>query len=460
MYTEHLHTTDDGSSFHEDMTKVVNRLPTKEEYRRVKHLVLQKPNEPPIKDDQLAKSLRTCPLLETVVLSGVPDLTDRTMVLLARKAINLRNVDLSGCDQVTDVGILELAAKSLPLQSLQLSGVTGMTDPSVSAIAKTCSRLVELDLCNLPLLTPVAVRDVWSFSRKLRTLRLARCPLLTDKSFPSALEPSLLEVKQKENGHDKPLPPRPVTWIDRLPPLVLRHSAENLRVLDLTSCGITDDAIEGIVAHAPKIQSLILSGCTMLTNRALESISKLGEHLDVLMLAHVSSITDAAVVKVTRACGNLRCVDVSFCRNLTDMSVFEFASLKGLRRLSLVRIQKLTDIAIFALAEDAICLERLHLSYCDRLSLDAIHELLRSRRGLQHLTATGIPACRREGVERFSESPPPTYDDVQRAAFRVFSGDKMAALRRFLDKEEQRRRDAETRNIPFKARSDDRLDLY
>ncbi|KNZ74810.1 SCF E3 ubiquitin ligase complex F-box protein grrA [Termitomyces sp. J132] len=408
------------------MTKVVNRLPTKEEYRRVKHLVLQKPNEPPIKDDQLAKSLRTCPLLETVVLSGVPDLTDRTMVLLARKAINLRNVDLSGCDQVTDVGILELAAKSLPLQSLQLSGVTGMTDPSVSAIAKTCSRLVELDLCNLPLLTPVAVRDVWSFSRKLRTLRLARCPLLTDKSFPSALEPN------------------------RLPPLVLRHSAENLRVLDLTSCGITDDAIEGIVAHAPKIQSLILSGCTMLTNRALESISKLGEHLDVLMLAHVSSITDAAVVKVTRACGNLRCVDVSFCRNLTDMSVFEFASLKGLRRLSLVRIQKLTDIAIFALAEDAICLERLHLSYCDRLSLDAIHELLRSRRGLQHLTATGIPACRREG----------TYDDVQRAAFRVFSGDKMAALRRFLDKEEQRRRDAETRNIPFKARSDDRLDLY
>lgn len=165
MYAEHLDTTEDGSSFHEDMIKVVNRLPTKEEHRRVKHLVIQKRDEPPIRDEELAKSLSACSHLETVVLSGVPDLTDRTMVLLAKKAINLQDVDLTGCDQVTDVGVLELAAKSLPLRGLQLNGVTGITDPSVSAIAKTCSRLVELELCDLPLLTPVAVRDVWLFSR-------------------------------------------------------------------------------------------------------------------------------------------------------------------------------------------------------------------------------------------------------------------------------------------------------
>ncbi|KAG6833912.1 hypothetical protein H0H87_007923 [Tephrocybe sp. NHM501043] len=458
MYTEHLNTTDDGSSFHEDMIKVIDRLPTQEEYRRVKQLVLQKQNEPRITDDQLALSFDECPHLETVVLSGVPDVTDRTLVVLAKRALNLQGVDLSGCDQVTDIGVLELTAKSLPLQWIQLNGVIGLTDPSVSAIAKTCSRLAELELCDLPLLTSLSVRDVWSFSRKLRTLRFARCPLLTDKSFPSTLGPELLEEEGAPG--EKPLPPRPVTWLDQLPPLILRHTAVNLRMLDLTSCRITDDAIEGIIAHAPKIQSLILSGCTMLTNRALKSISKLGEHLDVLMLAHVSSITDGAIVKLARACWNLRCVDVAFCRNLTDMSVFEFASLKGLRRLSLVRVQKLTDIAIFALAEHAACLERLHLSYCDRLSLDAVHKLLKKRRGLLHLTATGVPSFRRKGVDRFSEHPPESYDDTQRAAFRVFSGDKVTALRRFLDKEDQRRRDAEAQNIPFVARSDDKVDLY
>ena len=95
------------------------------------------------------------------------------------------------------------------------------------------------------------------------------------------------------------------------------------------------------------------------------------------------------------------------CRNLTDMSVFELAELGNLRRLSLVRVHKLTDIGIFALAEHAVGLERLHLSYCDHLSLDAVHLLLQKLDGLRHLTATGIPCMRRKGVQRFSEATPP-----------------------------------------------------
>jgi F-box and leucine-rich repeat protein GRR1 len=131
--------------------------------------------------------------------------------------------------------------------------------------------------------------------------------LLTNISFPSTLGPESIEAIVDE----KPLPPRPVTWVEKLPPLILRHSAENLRVLDMTSAKITDEAVEGIVTHAPKIQCLILSGCTMLTDRALEAIRQLGEHLDVLMLAHVSSVTDGAIVKLARSCPNLRCVDVA-----------------------------------------------------------------------------------------------------------------------------------------------------
>ncbi|KAF9464391.1 hypothetical protein BDZ94DRAFT_1162081 [Collybia nuda] len=449
---------DDASSFHEDMIKITDRLPTPEEYRRVRHLVLQQLPSigSPITDNQLAAVLDLCPHLETIVLSGVPDTTDRAVVLLAERAINLQGINLTGCCQVTDVGVLELTTKSLPLHWIQLNGVNRITDPSVSAIAKTCSRLVELELCDLPLLTPISVRDVWSFSRKLRTLRLANCSLLSDKAFPSPLYGEFFT----DVGNEKPLPPRPITWLDTLPPLLLRHTAENLRVLDLSNCKITDEAIEGVVMHAPRIQSLILSGCTLLTDRALESICRLGEHLDVVMLAHVSSITDGAVVKLARSCFNLRCVDVAFCRNLTDMSVFELAGLKDLRRLSLVRVHKLTDIAIFSLAEHATALERLHLSYCDRLSLDAIHLLLRKLEHLQHLTATGVPSFKKKGIHRFSDIPPMVYDQNQQAAFRVFSREGVIRLKNFLNKEDKRRRDSEAQNIPFMPRSDDKLDLY
>ncbi|KAJ7129501.1 hypothetical protein C8R44DRAFT_776942 [Mycena epipterygia] len=453
----------DRASFHEDMMRIIGRLPAAEEYRRVRHLVLQQPQSETyyVSDDDLATVFAECPHLETVVLSAAPTITDRTIVLLAANAINLQGIDLSGCQQVTDVGVFELAAKSLPLQWIQLNGVVGLTDPSITALAKTCSRLVELELCDLPLLSALSVRDIFTFSRKLRTLRLARCPLLTDKAFPAVSVSRSSTPVAYPNGYEKPLPPRPTTWLDELPPLVLRHTADNLRILDLSFIGgLTDAAIEGIVGHAPKIQHLRLSGCKQLTDRALESICKLGDHLDVLMLAHVANITDRGVIKLARACTNLRCVDVGFCRNLTDMSVFCLAELRGIRRLSLVRVHKLTDIAVFALAEHALDLERLNLSYCDRLTLDAAHLLLKRLVRLQNLSATGIPSFKRKGVHRFSDPAPADYDADQQAAYHVFSGDGVSGLRKFLNKEEERRHECERRNLPFAARSDDGLDLY
>jgi len=88
------------------------------------------------------------------------------------------------------------------------------------------------------------------------------------------------------------------------------------------------------------------------------------------------------------------------------MSVFELASLQGLRRLSLVRVHKLTDMAVYALAEQAMLLERLHLSYCDRLSLESIHVLMRKLEHLHHLSVTGVPSLKRKGTRRFSALPP------------------------------------------------------
>lgn len=309
---------------YEDLERLIDRLPvTRGECRRVKHLVIEQNPDDLITDEEIAKIIPSCPNLHSIVLSGIPDISDRTIVELASNAVNLQGINLTGCSQVTDVGVLELTAKSLPMEWIQLNGVVGITDPSVCAIAKSCSRLVELELCDLPLLTAVSVRDLWSYSRKLRTLRLARCALLTDKAFPS-----------ESNGPDpttddeKPLPPSPKTWLEELQPLVLRHTAENLRILDLGYCPkVTDDAIAGIIAHAPKIQSLVLSGCVALTDNAIESICNLGDNLDTLMMAHVANITDRAIVHLARSCWKLRSADFACeffsCRDFAPLPDFQ-----------------------------------------------------------------------------------------------------------------------------------------
>ncbi|KAF8622099.1 hypothetical protein AX15_007236 [Amanita polypyramis BW_CC] len=420
------------------MIKIINRLPTEEEYPRVRHLVLQHP-EQEVTDEQVAVVFAACPRLESVALSGISDTSDETLALLAQTAANLQGIDLNGCTQVTDVGVVALTTKPLPLQWICLSGVVTLTDQSVFAIARAGSHLMDLDLCDLPLITPLSVSDLWTHLRKLRSLRLARCPLLTDEAFPS-------RQRGQETGETDSQ--------SLLPPLALRYGAENLRTLDLSHCRITDETIEGIITYAPKIQNLFLNHCAQLTDRALDSISRLGENLDVLSMAHVSKLSDASIVNLIRSCPKLRGVDLGFCENLTDMSVFELASLSGLRRLSLSGLYNITDIAIYTIAEQLPELERFYLAHCNLISLEAIHILLKRLQKLQQVNLTGVPSCQRRDMEQFSEPPPVHLDSEERITFRVYNGQNVSLLRRFLDIEEQQGLDDETGSNPFALQSE------
>jgi F-box and leucine-rich repeat protein GRR1 len=94
------------------------------------------------------------------------------------------------------------------------------------------------------------------------------------------------------------------------------------------------------------------------------------------------------------------------CNLLTDMSVFELASLPKLRRIGLVRVSSLTDEAIYSLGDRHQTLERVHLSYCDQITVMAIHYLLQKLQKLNHLSLTGIPAFRRPELQRYCRPPP------------------------------------------------------
>lgn len=92
------------------------------------------------------------------------------------------------------------------------------------------------------------------------------------------------------------------------------------------------------------------------------------------------------------------------------MSVFELSSLPKLRRIGLVRVSNLTDEAIYALAERHSTLERIHLSYCDQISVMAVHFLLQKLHKLTHLSLTGIPSFRKPELQQFCRQPPQVSD--------------------------------------------------
>ena len=374
-----------------------------------------------LSDDVIARTVPCFPNLIVIDLAGVENVTDRTVFTLADRCRKLRGVSLLGCRRLTSSSVCTLADECPTLRRIKLSGLVDLTDEPVSALAVKSSLLLEIDLNGCKKLSDRAVRDIWTHSHNMRELRLSHCVELTDLAFPAP-----------QNIRAPPPTPNPLaqsadsTWppASDLPPLRLSRPLEHLRMLDLTSCSnITDSAVEGIVAASPGLRNLVLSKCSQLTDRAVESISLLGKHLHSLHLSHAYFVTDQSIKTLSQSCTRLRYIDLESecpmvtlrlcltfarkgCNNLTDLSVFELANLPKLRRIGLTRLNNLTDEAIYALGDRHRTLERVHLSYCDRVTLTAIHDLLQRLQGLTHLTLTGNPAFLRPELQRFCRPPP------------------------------------------------------
>ncbi|CCO28119.1 SCF E3 ubiquitin ligase complex F-box protein grrA AltName: Full=F-box and leucine-rich repeat protein grrA [Rhizoctonia solani AG-1 IB] len=379
-------------------------------------------------DESLEGILSKMPNLVALDLTGVSSVSDRSIGALARTASRLQGINLGGCKMVTDEGIIQLATHCTLLRRVKLASLQ-VTNQSVIHLARQCPLLLEMDLNGCTAISNDAIRELWSCSGHIRELKLGLIGIaLTDDAFPVSAEPQPRMITSPNGSQSPPLVLPPETS------LTTTRSFEHLRILDLTGCAsLTDAAVEGIISVAPKIRNLVLAKCILLTDNAIASVCKLGRYLHYLHLGHVSLITDRAVIQLARTCTRLRYVDLACCTQLTDLSVSELATLVKLRRIGLVRVINLTDQAVFALSERQSSLERIHLSYCEQITIPAIHFLLQRLHKLTHLSLTGIPAFRREELQRYCRTPPREFNPSQRAAFCVYSGKGVADLRRYLE---------------------------
>ncbi len=215
--------------------------------------------------------------------------------------------------------------------------------------------MLEIDLHDCSKITSKAVNALIQKGRYLRELRLAHCSKVTDEAFLT---------------------------------LPSGKTYESLRILDLTNCDqLEDDGVEKIISAAPRLRNLVLAKCRRITDRAILAITKLGKNLHYVHLGHCQQITDDAVIQLIKMCNRIRYIDMACCHRLTDVSVQQLATLPKLRRIGLVKCQAITDKSIEALAwakhhshrhpwggvpMGLSCLERVHLSYCQNLTLQVM----------------------------------------------------------------------------------------
>lgn len=294
----------------------VNTLPSDEEScYHAEHLEFRPDSyfHPLISDDDLAMVLPHCPNVTSARLNGIRDLSSRTLILLALHADELSHLDVSGCADVTDLGLKAIATYSTSLRALSISRVFSTTDAAVSALVRGLPHLEELDMDMLPLVTALATRDVWTYAKKLRRWSLAGCKNVTDSGFPWT-PTTREELNSQESAAQGSGRIRYRSWMETLPPLVLPpiYKLGDLRFLDASHCArLTDVAVFGLVAHAPRTSHLNLPGCIKLGDGAMHRLCELGEHLVEIDVAGLERVTDAGVYALVSACPRLRTVDVS-----------------------------------------------------------------------------------------------------------------------------------------------------
>ena len=286
-------------------------------------------------------------------VTGLEHLTDKTMLTVADNCLRLQGLNVTGCKKLTDASIVAVAKSCRHLKRIKFNSCSQITDVSILTIADHSIHLLEVDLYGLQNLESMSVTALLTSCKHLREMRLAHCSGIDDSAF--------LDLP-----HDPELP----------------TTFDSLRILDLTDCNdLGDKGVEKIITSCPRLRNLILAKCRNITDRAVFAITKLAKNLHYIHLGHCARITDLSVEALAKACNRIRYIDLACCVNLTDNSVTKLAGLPKLKRIGLVKCAGITDRSISALATGETrngkrvngvpVLERVHLSYCTHLTLDA-----------------------------------------------------------------------------------------
>ncbi|XP_016445295.2 EIN3-binding F-box protein 1 [Nicotiana tabacum] len=259
-----------------------------------------------------------CSNLKHMCLRKCCFVSDGGLVAFARAATgSLESLLLEECNRITQAGILNavsnfgklkslslvkcMGVKDLPLQasllspceslrSLSIRSCPGFGSTSLAMVGTLCPQLHHLDLSGLTGITDAGLLPLLEMSSKagLVKVNLTGCLNLTDEVVLSLarLHSETLEVLNLD-GCRKVTDASLVAIADNCP---------LLNDLDVSKCSITDSGVAAL-SHGVQVnlQILSISGCSMVTNKSVPALKKLGESLVGLNLQHCNAISSSRV---------------------------------------------------------------------------------------------------------------------------------------------------------------------
>lgn len=218
----------------------------------------------------------------------------------------VRVINFSDCVRLTDNGLKYiLEGPSAPnITELSLSNCIRIGDQSIQRIVQHCKSLICLSLAYCENVTDVGVSMI-SHHPKLTMLDISGCSINDYGAGALRASPNIQYVTMSEcnlvTDHG----------LERLAKL------ENLKCLDISYCSnISDYGMKMLIYEKPRLTSLNIAGCKLVTNDTLSNIASVCDYMVRLNLSELKSITDKGIRFIRLGCKQVKYLNVSYCPRL------------------------------------------------------------------------------------------------------------------------------------------------
>uniref|UniRef100_K3XAC8 F-box/LRR-repeat protein 15-like leucin rich repeat domain-containing protein n=1 Tax=Globisporangium ultimum (strain ATCC 200006 / CBS 805.95 / DAOM BR144) TaxID=431595 RepID=K3XAC8_GLOUD len=307
-----------------------------------------------------------CPHLRSLDLSNCVQVTSTVVRAMLQGCANLQILRLDGCRHITDAAFQHehspfhtLRACS-SLQVVSFARCSQLSEDLLYFLVKTCRSLVDINFSKCKKIPSSAIHLLLRSATNLQRLNLSFMDV-TDEAFTADTQADHV------NG--------------------FYAMGKELRVLDLTHCKITDEALLSMARYCRQLEEMKLSSCDKVTDVGVEALVSSCANLRELDLNNCGFVTDRGISAVGLHGKRLERLNLSWCMNITDKCIVDLArGCSHLKEILLVWCTQLTDASLDAL----MTLEKktdlkIHLSGCKGISKSKIMEARRA--GVQIVAA-------------------------------------------------------------------------
>lgn len=174
------------------------------------------------------------------------------------------------------------------------------------------------------------------------------------------------------------------------------HACPNLEKLDLSFCGaVSDQLLLSLGQHCRKLQQLRLRGCRQVSDAGVVGLVNAGGSelvlLDFTRFDLQYKLNDIALLSLAERCPVLQTLVLTGCDMLTDVGLSWLCSgCLALTHMDVSGCAKLTDLAMRSIGENLLQLQHLNINHCVRVSDLGIRHVALGCPDLTRLDASGL----------------------------------------------------------------------